>query len=163
MIIGVPKELSIDKIRKEVDAFSSKNKLTTQEKDELNFIMRSFCKYYNKMSDSSSMFEQEDIIESFDGILETITETYNGTGTQTRANLFWKFIPTVDDMRKSNTSSKKTNKKRTYDDDDNSYTPPKRTSSKPSYSSYGSCGSSSSYSSYGGCGGGGGYSSGGHC
>jgi len=166
MIIGVPKELDNKKIAAEVEAFSKKYRLTQQEREELLFIMNTFCKYYNKMSESSQMLEQDAIIDSFDGVLETITGTYNGTGTQTRANIFWKQIPSVLKMLKNNTSSTK-NKK-----DDGNNTPSKNThtsshTSHASYTtpSYGGCGQSSSYSnsySYGGCGGGGGYSYG-HC
>lgn len=158
MIIGVPKELNKKSVLDEVENFAKKYKLSTEEKAELAFIMNTFCKYYNKMSDNSSMLSQEDIIESFESVLETITETYNGTGTKTRANLFWKEIPCVQKMIKdsADTASKKTAKKSTHETDVFSYPP----AHSPSYSSsY----HSSSYS-YGGCGGsGGGYSGGGHC
>lgn len=187
MVIGVPKQLDITKVKDEVSTFAAGYKLSEQEKTELAFIMNTFCKYYNKMSDSSQMFEQETIIDSFEGVLESIVDTYNGTGLQTRANLFWKQLPCIMQMIKDSGESKAvkelSNKKKAT----NTAKPDKPKPAKPSKTTSSSSYSSNSYSSYsrpsfdscggsyrssgGGCGGnsssggscGGSYSSGGHC
>lgn len=162
MIKEMPKTLVKAKIEQEATDFCKKYRLTDKEKKELNFIMDSFVKYYNKLSESDQSFSQKDVIESFDAVLETITETYNGTGTQTRANIFWKQIPSVADMeRKEN--YKKTMLDESKDEEDD---PPVTHTSHRSYTPVQSYTPSHSYSSYGGCGGGGGgYGgySGGHC
>lgn len=150
MIAGKTKTLSAEKIAKEVQDFSTKNRLSADEKKELEFILKTFCKFYNKMAESDEEFVSRTVVELFDGVLESITETYNGTGVQTRANLFWKQVPTIKafcdgkepndekNQRTTSTSSNKSHSSATYSYQDTGY-------------------------SYGGCGGGYGGYGGGHC
>lgn len=189
MVIGVPKTLQKGKVEKEVEKFAKEYSLTQEEKNELAFIMRSFVKLYNNMSQQTHTYSQKEIIETFNGVMDSITETYNGTGLRTHADVYWKQLPCVADMLESEEKAEKVkreSKKEKADDgnendENNSKCEPAPKPKKKTSSTYygsscggsygysgGSCGSgySSSYRSsysYGGCGGGGGGYGGGHC
>ena len=148
-------EINKDILKKEIEDMVKKYSLNDDEKKELTFIMNSFCKFYHRMDAADTIISAQDIVPLFDDtILDCISNTYNNTGLKTRANLFYKNLPSI--VKLSSTSmgigsspflTKSRDKKEdTYPTERRVYNPP----SHQSYS-YGGCGGCSSGGSYGHC------------
>lgn len=154
MITNKTVNISRDKLKTEIDDMTKKYNLNSQEKKELEFIINAFYKFYKKMNDSDTEFSEKDILDVFDStVLDSIVGTYNNTGLQTRANIFYKNLPSICSLSSQKKESSTTKKKSSDNYSSHSYREPSH--------NYGSCGSSYNSRSYdyGGCGGSGRYGS----
>lgn len=148
-------EIDKDTLKKEIDDMVKKYSLNDDEKKELTFIMNAFYKFYCRIDLNDTNVSAQDIVPLFDDtVLDCIVNTYNNTGLKTRANLFYKNLPSIVKLSSASInigSSPFLIKSREVEKD--TYPTERRVHKTPSHQSYsyGGCGGCSSGGSYGHC------------
>lgn len=102
-IINGPKEINEKELLKSIASFSTDNKLTKEENDELEFVCKSFAKYYNSLSSKRNTYSPKMIAESFEEMLKNSILVDKWSGLTTRANLFYKQVPYIEDVLSNDT------------------------------------------------------------
>lgn len=82
-------------VLKDIEEFSVINKLEEEEHNELKFLCNSFVKFYNRNID----LDISELFELFDFMIDTRISPGTPPGLKTRANLFYKEIESIKNLR----------------------------------------------------------------
>lgn len=116
--------------------------------------MNTFYKFYQKIDSNNTIISAQDIVPLFDDtVLDCIVNTYNNTGLKTRANLFYKNLPSIVKLSSASIGISNNSfliKKQRVEED---IYPTERVHTPPSHQTYnyGGCGGCSSDYDYGHC------------
>lgn len=88
-------------LERDVNEFSKLNKLNEDELKELNFIVKAFFSFHSTFKKTKQKFEEKEIVDLFDSVIDLIINSYNNNGLQTKSYLYFKLLPIIDNIRTS--------------------------------------------------------------